>query len=730
MNFKKIRMIFFSVIFVVQNSFVFAAQATINLPDTKSKSNLNDSIYMRDFGNVRVFTKGRQQIVINKIDPKNPNAIQNVVYSNDTLQYTLRRAHNVAILDLKVSSQAKHHHLVYKFEQNQKTKVAYYTVQRTKYFQEKQGAKPTVASAISTDADSKKCSMAPLWVPNHLKKIADAISDSKSLETIKADNLIDEKSCEDLDPDDKKSLTKSLDQLFKQNGKTMIGCLQTNEAIKTLNNDSALQLQTNLFISRITGFLATDKSDVVNEQINFSDKNKNIKSNFKIKCGPDTEFNNKMACFKDDGLNPAIFINIKKISRKNPKDAESEIDQDQLKKTLLHEFYHTGAQQISSENDKNCLDELIANNLTKLCGADKTTQEISDAAKKCVVDTVASAKEGETCIDKQKCHKSISGIGALTAQVAVNTDVQVAQQQIQSGTSTVAPNKLELISNEPATAQLSLNSAAIGTPPSTTSFGDGEIRAVTNPAVASATNNMFKYFSNTPMASTLGVVAAAAIAPTVANASSNNSQPVMPNSNFTGYPLSAVKADQFNNNIATTVPVKLPQNQIISSSAIQNNTDVAARVTNNSVNAKNDVMANTKMNKSEVTLQQATEKIQSAQSSLNTTNTASDVQVNRSIASINSKASPKTSVTEATTKPISQWVQAIQATQEVGGTNYSAYKNFYITESDKLSSELRLRKIYIQSAAKDANGKFKTYGDSKNADYIFIDNGQRLIRQK
>ena len=350
-------------------------------------------LFVRDYKYFREFNYGGAKLLVNK----SKTGTRNILLTRGAATLSVVQNQDTAIYEYMIPSQKKRHYLVYKIQKNKKTKVAYYTVDRTKYFNE--SAMPKAGLD-----DSGQCSRGPNWSVGDLRDIAKAIGQDKENVFSKDNgfdpsNLIDDESCKFGQSGDQSELVKeSVEQLFENNGTKLIACLQSDAAIKKLETDKSLLANANLFVSRMISFvdLAQDNSDKFknyNQALNAKTK---VRTPIKIKCELDKEDQGKgkAACFNDLAEQPELRLNLSGP----PIKVNGAVDKAALQKSIVHELIHASGQQMQIKPTPNCVDELIVKSLEGLCAEPSAVPKVEAGVEKCAVDNPV----GETLKSEQK----------------------------------------------------------------------------------------------------------------------------------------------------------------------------------------------------------------------------------------------------------------------------------------------------------------------------------------
>lgn len=655
----------------------------------------SQQLFVRDYKYFREFNYGGAKLLVNK----SKTGTRNILLTRGSATLSVVQNQDTAIYEYMVPSQKKRHYLVYKIQKNKKTKVAYYTVDRTKYFNE--SAMPKAGLD-----DSGQCSQGPNWSVGDLRDIAKAIGQDKENVFSKDNgfdpsNLIDDESCKFGQSGDQSELVKeSVEQLFENNGTKLIACLQSDAAIKKLETDKSLLVNANLFVSRMISFvdLAQDNSEKFknyNQALNAKTK---VRTPIKIKCELDKEDQGKgkTACFNDLAEQPELRLNLSGP----PIKVNGAVDKAALQKSIVHELIHSSGQQMQIKPTPNCVDELIVKSLEGLCAEPSAVPKVEAGVEKCAVDKgLGAALAGQaTGVTNSISNASgvANGVGADTALSSQNESVALA-------------SSISQVVSVPSSEVAQLTNASL---PQSAMQGE-RISVPESSPVVSSFGAVFDQLSNsmTGMGKVVATAAVAAgtISAAVAQTNSASTRFVQPAA--VNYPMSQVAADKYSSTLPT------------SSSEVTESTRLAS--------ALNSLDTGTKLNPNQAA--QLTTK-----TNTNTGAAASAELTNEAVAVTNSLSGADqsrkiASVSDSVTTQSSGAVQALPRTNEnqivnqlfvvdsLAGNKYSEIKNKYadpvfVKQLEDLGISIEVRSGSI----------IKKIGSQQNSRISFIDDGKQL----
>lgn len=645
-------------------------------------------LFVRDYKYFREFNYGGAKLLVNK----SKTGTRNILLTRGAATLSVVQNQDTAIYEYMIPSQKKRHYLVYKIQKNKKTKVAYYTVDRTKYFNE--SAMPKAGLD-----DSGQCSRGPNWSVGDLRDIAKAIGtvDDKKNVFMKDNgfdpaNLIDDETCRMEDSD---LVRESVEELFENNGGKLIACLQSDAAIKKLESDKSLLANANLFVSRVISFVdvAQDNSEKFknyNQALNAKTK---VRTPIKIKCELDKEDQGKgkTACFNDLAEQPELRLNLSGP----PIKVNGAVDKAALQKSIVHELIHASGQQMQIKPTPNCVDELIVKSLEGLCADPSAVLKVEAGVEKCAVD---------------------KGMGTALAGKGADSDGGV--NDVAFGASIVQSNTINLPSESVVDVKPVANSEvaqlANANLPQSSTLGE-RISIPDSSPVASSFGTVFDQLSNSMTGMGKVVATAAVAAGTISaavaqtNSASTTSMQVQPATVI--YPLSQVASDKYSSILST------------SSSEVTESTRLASTL--------NSLDAETKLNPSQVS--QLTAKTNSntgtaasaelTNKAATATNSVSGADLSRKIASVSNSVTTQSSGS-AQALPRSnenQIVNQLFVVDSLAGNKYSEIKNKY-SDPDFLK---RLDDLGISIEIRNGTN-VKKIGSLKNSKIKFIDDGQKL----
>lgn len=666
-------------------------QPVPNQKNTTVVQKKSQQLFVRDYKYFREFNYGGAKLLVNK----SKTGTRNILLTRGAATLSVVQNQDTAIYEYMVPSQKKRHYLVYKIQKNKKTKVAYYTVDRTKYFNE--SAMPKAGLD-----DSGQCSRGPNWSVGDLRDIAKAIGtvDDKKNVFMKDNgfdpaNLIDDKTCRMEDSD---LVKESVEDLFENNGGKLIACLQSDAAIKKLESDKSLLANANLFVSRVISFVdvAQDNSEKFKNYNQVLNAKTKVRTPIKIKCELDKEDQGKgkTACFNDLAEQPELRLNLSGP----PIKVNGAVDKAALQKSIVHELIHASGQQMQIKPTPNCVDELIVKSLEGLCAESSAVPKVEAGVEKCAVDKgMGAALAGQGNVSGVKEH-DYNREGGSTAAVLGNSSMG---------------NETPIVEVKPVSNSEVAQIANASLPQSTI---QGERLSVPDSSpVASSFGTVFDQLSNsmTGMGKVVATAAVAAgtISAAVAQTNSASATAAQLQSAAVTYPLSQVAADKYSSALSTS------SSEVTESTRLASTLNSLDAGTKSNLNQASQLTAKTNTNTGTLAATDATSEAST------TTNTVSGTDPSRKIASVSDSSTTQSSgSTQALPRTNeNQIVNQLFVVDSLAGNKYSEIKNKY-SDPDFLK---RLDDLGISIEIRNGTN-VKKIGSLRNSKIKFIDDGQKL----
>lgn len=685
-----------SVAFIFFTNSVFAvnpvSQPQSNRQKVVAAQKKSQQLFVRDYKYFREFNYGGAKLLVNK----SKTGTRNLLMTRGSATLSVVQNQDTAIYEYMVPSQKKRHYLVYKIQKNKKTKVAYYTVDRTKYFND--SAMPKAGLD-----DSGQCSRGPNWSVGDLRDIAKAIGQDKENVFSKDNgfdpsNLIDDDSCKFGQSGDHSELVKeSVEQLFENNGAKLIACLQSDAAIKKLEADKSLLANANLFVSRMISFVDlaqdnTEKFKNYNQVLNAKTK---VRTPIKIKCELDKEDQGKgkAACFNDLAEQPELRLNLSGP----PIKVNGAVDKAALQKSIVHELIHASGQQMQIKPTPNCVDELIVKSLEGLCAEPSTVTKVEAGVEKCATDKgLGAALAGQGNVSGVKEHDN-NGQGGSTSAVLGNYG---------------QGNEMPIVDVKPV-SNSEVAQLANATIPQSTTLGD-RVSVPDSSPVATSFGAVFDQLSNsmTGMGKVVATAAVAAgtISAAVAQTNSSSTTSVQVQPAAVTYPLSQVASDKYSSTLPTSSSEVTESTRLAST---LNSLDTGAKL---NPNQASQLTAKANANMGTAASAELTNEVA-------TTNSVSGADTSRKIASVSDSVTTKnTASAQAQNRSNeNQIVNQLFVVDSLAGNKYSEIKNKYadpvfVKQLEDLGISIEVR----------SSSTIKKIGSQQNSRVKFLDDGQRL----
>ena len=433
-----------------------------------------------------------------------------------------------------------------------------------------------------------------------------------------------------------------------------------------------------------------------------SSKKENKINPMKVMCAPNLDLAGKSACFKDDNENPAIIIDLKKMKR----DGNQNIVAEELKKVLVHEFYHTSSQQIETPTEPGCADHAVIKSLESLCDETKKI-EVAQDIKNCKVQAVVELSKTNLVIEDKQFR--------LATELGSQINRQGNQLQ---GSNNLTSNDLEGIRQTNAdinTLSAPVPTAALARAESNQSPSLGSKTEITaGTPIETAVVSLYNSFSqnNTSISKAL-VVATSIVGSTTAIAQTQASV----RANTVPYLQSEIIADKF----------QLPQSVVATSE--QNFPSLQISNTTNATAADNKLpdveVQKPPQKKIEVAGQNLNTDVKSdtALPSQQSVVIAVDNKISdRSIASVSIKTNPQIDTAARTTNPDTKILQTLGTVSKLSGQSYEDIKKMY--NNPDFKNSLATRGIVIELN----DSKRTKIGTNQKAKIIFKDNGKELSK--
>lgn len=654
---------------------LFAAQ-------TLDQSNIKSKILVRDFKNYREFVFKGNRILISKNNEKTNLFFTNTV--GETLNFYQTK--NKKKWEFNKNGKNLNHNIIYSLSTNNAREIGYYFIQKKIYFK---------------DGNNDKSCVNYKSFLNHseIKNI------SKKIEDLQILNLLDENTCNKLEPKQKEDLENILIKNFVPSTSDLVKCLNRSEVQKIFDKDQ---------------FLQTNASAILARYFNFVDKVSKGETPLKIKCDLPQKKEEKVAQLDLTGEPPIASFDLKALTSTTNGKPKYNIDS-----VIRHELFHYGAQQYPLGQNQDCLDEKFADLFDSVCRAEDISKETVPLSSEIL--NLCSGKDplNTRIVASQNMNTSnndgVSG-GTVVAEAqasAIRADLAQQEQTAKNLAATTNPADFVPVSSSEvktlANSQLYNQSAA----PIEMNYGEQQT-IIATPEITSALDNVTSAFDKAASGMSRGLNNAIAmtVRPTQANQIRGE---VDFSSQNTNVPVAQIVAEKY-----SPSDLSVPKVQT---------TSTTTRLSENSVKPTIDAAATlpAPSNEKAVDLDTKTTNQPGQPSAFasNTPATRNVASVKKSETIITETTSTRVNITTPTRTLASVAVYDNRALQNLTAftqMNGDAYREVIKLYNDpSFEDQLDLRGISI-SIVDNQKKLIRHMGSKKDVKYNFIDDGKSLIK--